>query len=86
VAEIGGTVDTVTIVRLPGWSDPVQRAGRWLRSQLNIADYESCESEFAEYFRCRVVPNEDWNHRDHRAVFVEFDSEPEATLFLLRWA
>lgn len=73
-------------VRLPGWSDPVTRAAKWLRDHLSIPDYESLDREFSEYFRCRLVKNDQWNGYDDCAIFVEFDSEPEATVFLLRWS
>lgn len=72
-------------VRLPGWSDPAIRAADWLRDHLDIPNYESLESEFAEYFHCRVVKNDEWNCVDDCAVFLEFD-EAEAAMFLLRWS
>lgn len=72
-------------VRLPGWSNPVHRAADWLRDHHNIPDYQSLEKEFAEYFNCRIIRNDEWNQVDNRAVFVEFD-EAGAAMFLLRWA
>ncbi len=63
---------------------PVYKAAVWLRKHLDIPDYETMDSQFEEYFNCKVVriPPHDLVYGQ---IFAVFDSEKDAMLFILRW-
>lgn len=74
----------MTTVRLTAQEGPVLNAAEWLRQHLAIPDYNSADTEFEQYFGCRVVraPPDDFVFGE---VYAEFD-EQTAALFLLRWS
>lgn len=74
----------MTTVRIKTDQDAVLNAAEWLRQHLNTPDYDSVDTEFEQYFGCRVVraPPNDFVFGE---VYVEFD-EQTAALFLLRWS
>jgi len=43
------------LVCLPADQGPVYKAAVWLRKHLDIPAYETMESQFEEYFNCKVV-------------------------------
>ena len=72
-------------VCLPADQGPVLNAAQWLRQHLNIPDYETMESQFEEYFNCKVV-REPPHDLVYGRVYAVFDSEQYANWFILRWA
>ena len=73
------------LVCLPAHKGPVLNAAQWLRQHLDIPDYETVESQFEEYFRCRVV-REPPHDLVYGRIFAVFDCEQDATMFVLRWS
>ena len=73
------------LVCLPAHKGPVLNAAQWLRQHLDIPDYETMESQFEEYFNCKVVriPPHDLVYG---RIFAVFDCEQDATMFVLRWS
>ena len=71
-------------VCLPADQGAVLNAAQWLRQHLDIPDYETMDSQFEEYFNCKVVriPPHDLVYGQ---IFAVFDSEKDAMLFILRW-
>ena len=73
------------LVCLPADQGAVMNAAVWLRQHLNIPAYETMESHFEEYFKCRVV-REPPHDLVYGQIFAVFDCEQDATMFILRWA
>ena len=73
------------LVCLPADQGPVLNAAVWLREHLDIPAYETMESQFEEYFRCRVV-REPPHDLVYGRVYAVFDSEQDTNWFILRWA
>ena len=73
------------LVCLPAHKGPVLNAAQWLRQHLDIPDYETVESQFEEYFRCRVV-REPPHDLVYGRIFAVFEHEQDATMFILRWS
>jgi len=73
------------LVCLPVDRGPVLKAATWLRQHLDIPDYETMESEFEEYFRCRVV-REPAHDFVYGRIYAVFDSEQDASWFIMKWS
>jgi len=73
------------LVCLPADQGPVLNAAVWLRQHLDIPKYENMESQFEEYFNCKVV-REPPHDLVYGRVYAVFDSEQDANWFALRWA
>ena len=73
------------LVCLPADRGPVLNAAQWLRQHLDIPDYETMEPQFEEYFNCKVVriPPHDLVYGQ---IFAVFDSEQDASWFILKWS
>ena len=71
-------------VRLTAQEGSVLNAAVWLREHLAVPDYDSVDTEFEQYFGCRVV-REPPDDRVYGKIYVEFD-EQSAALFVLRWS
>jgi hypothetical protein len=78
-------VGFVKTVRLAADIGSVENAAHWLREHLAVSDYEIIEPQFEEHFGCRVVrdPADDFVYG---RIYVEFDDEQAAALFVLRWS
>ena len=72
-------------VCLPANRGAVLNAAVWLRKHLDIPDYETMDSQFEEYFNCKVVriPPHDLVYGQ---IFAVFDSEKDASWFILKWS
>ena len=64
---------------------PVYKAAVWLRKHLDIPDYETMESQFEEYFNCKVV-REPPHDLVHGRICAVFDSEQDAAWFIMKWS
>ena len=64
---------------------PVLNAAVWLREHLDIPDYETMESQFEEYFNCKVV-REPPHDLVYGRVYAVFDSEQDAAWFIMKWS
>lgn len=64
---------------------PVYNAATWLREHLDIPDYETMESQFEEYFNCKVV-REPPHDLVHGRIYAVFDSEQDTSWFILKWS
>ena len=73
------------LVCLPADQGPVLNAAQWLRQHLDIPDYETMESQFEEYFNCKVV-REPPHDLVYGRVYAVFDSEQDAAWFIMKWS
>ena len=73
------------LVRLSADRGPVYNAAQWLRQHLDIPDYETMESQFEEYFNCKVV-REPPHDLVYGRVYAVFDSEQDAAWFIMKWS
>lgn len=73
------------LVRLPAERGPVLNAAMWLRQYLDIPVYESAESQFEEYFKCKIV-REPPHEYVYSKMYVVFECEKNAEWFILRWS
>ena len=73
------------LVCLPADRGPVLNAAVWLRQHLDIPDYETMEDAFGKYFKCKVI-REPSHDLVHGRVYAVFDSEQDASWFILRWS
>lgn len=73
------------VICLPADHGPVLNAAQWLRQHLNIPAYETIETQFEEYFRCRVVrePPHDFVYG---RIYAVFEQEQDANWFILKWS
>ena len=72
-------------VCLPAYRGTVLNAAQWLRQHLDIPDYETMESQFEEYFNCKVV-REPPHDLVYGRVYAVFDSEQDAAWFIMKWS
>ena len=72
-------------VCLPADRGPVLKAAIWLRKNLDIPDYETMEDAFGKHFNCRIV-REPSHDLVFGRVYAVFDSEQDASWFILRWS
>ncbi len=73
------------LVCLPADRGPVLNAAVWLREHLDIPDYETMESQYEEYFNCKVV-REPPHDLVYGRVYAVFDSEQDAAWFIMKWS
>lgn len=73
------------LVCLPANTGPVLNAAQWLRQHLNIPEYETMESQFEEYFNCKVV-REPPHDLVYGRVYAVFEHGEDVTMFILRWS
>jgi hypothetical protein len=78
-------VMTTELVYLIPWSPPVTRAAEWLRQHLGKSEWESVDTEFAEYFHCELIKKPGSEQLPRSLQYVAFEPA-EATAFLLRWS
>lgn len=68
------------MIIVPGDTGAAYRAVGWLANQLDITTDKIIDVEFSQHFNCRVV------RQSICEAHIEFDDEPSATAFLLRWS
>ncbi len=73
------------LVRLSADRGPVYKAAQWLRQHLKIPKYENMEPQFEEYFNCKVV-REPSHDLVYGKIFAVFDSEQDASWFIMKWS
>jgi hypothetical protein len=73
------------LVCLPADWGPVQKAAVWLREHLDIPDYETIESQFEEYFNCKVIRDPP-HDVVYGKIYAVFECEQDANWFILRWS
>lgn len=73
------------LVCLPADQGAVLNAAVWLREHLDIPAYETMESHFEKYFKCKVV-REPPHDLVYGKIFAVFEHEEDATMFILRWS
>ena len=73
------------LVCLPADRGPVLNAAQWLRQHLDIPKYENMESQFEEYFNCKVV-RDPAHDLVHGRIYAVFDSEQDASWFIMKWS
>lgn len=70
---------------IQGDDESLNNAAIWLRQELDIHPQQTIFKEFEKYFNCKITvgdPKDPWYMPDS----VEFLSEHDAVIFLLRWS
>jgi hypothetical protein len=68
------------MITISGNSRCIFKAAGWLRKRSSTPPSWRLDDEFAKYFNCRVVRN------DNISFHIEFDTDAEATMFRLKWS
>ncbi len=75
-------------MKIDAGSDAANRAATYVRKKYNVHPQEVIADRVAKEFNCNVVYWKDDDVTDPWLVpaFLEFETEEEATLFLLKWS
>ena len=73
-------------VKISARHPAVQKSAQWLRDHFNIPANQIIFPDYENYFNCKIVSTVDPVTKWWNVDYIEFQNEPNTTMFLLKWS